>query len=138
MARWASGDQDIKRTTVNGQSDAYSFVDTDTFKVPDVAKGVLLAGYQLKVTMYRTPGSHLTPRLWQVGAMASDVPDRFAVTPSKGGIAWGRELAVPRYSQNIHSGQYPEYNGGGEAWCSPTSTLLVVVFLVWGLLVWVL
>jgi hypothetical protein len=130
MARWASGDQDIKRTTVNGQSDAYSFVDTDTFKVSDVSRGVLLASYRLKLTLFRAPGSRATPKVWQVGAMASNVPDRFTVTPSRGGIAWGRELAVPRYSQNIHSGQYPEYNGGGEAWCSPTSTEMVVDY--WG------
>ena len=130
MARWASGDQDIKRTTGNGQSDAYSFVDTDTNKKTDETKKKLLAGYQLKVTLFRTPGSHVTPKVWQIGAMASNVPDRFSVTPSKGGIAWGKELAVPRYSQNIHKGQYPEYNGGGEAWCSPTSTQMVVDY--WG------
>ena len=35
-----------------------------------------------------------------------------------------------RYSQNIHEGHYPEYDGGGEAWCSPTSTEMVVEY--WG------
>ena len=57
--------------------------------------------------------------------MASNVPDRFTVTPSAGHIAWGRELAVPAYSQEIHDGHYPEYDNGGEAWCSPTSTAMV-------------
>ena len=37
---------------------------------------------------------------------------------------------MPRYSQNVHSGHYPEYDGGGEAWCSPTSTEMVVEY--WG------
>lgn len=38
----------------------------------------------------------------------------------------GRELVVPRYSQEIHKGQYPEYDNGGEAWCSPTSSQMIV------------
>ena len=46
------------------------------------------------------------------------------------GGAEGIELKVPAYSQDIHAGQYPEYDGGGEAWCSPTSTSMVVAF--WG------
>jgi hypothetical protein len=84
----------------------------------------------LKVTLYRTPGSRLQPRLFELGAMTSNVPDRFTVAPSAGHIAWGKELAVPRYSQNVHEGEYPQYDGGGEAWCSPTSTEMVVEY--WG------
>jgi hypothetical protein len=37
---------------------------------------------------------------------------------------------VPPFSQEIHAGQYPEYDGGGEAWCSPTSTTMVLGY--WG------
>jgi Peptidase_C39 like family len=130
MGRWASGDQDIRRATVDDQSDGVSSIWTDTFSIDDASAGVLLQSYRLRVTLYRQPGSRATPRVYQVGAMASNVPDRFTVTPSAGHIAWGRELAVPRYSQNIHEGEYPEYDGGGEAWCSPTSTEMVVEY--WG------
>jgi Peptidase_C39 like family len=130
LGRWAKGDQDIKRTSVDDQSDQYSSIDVDTFAITDRSAGVLLAGYRLKVTLYRAPGSHARPRVYEVGAMASNVPDRFTVPPSAGHIAWGTELAVPRYSQNIHQGEYPEYDGGGEAWCSPTSTAMVVSY--WG------
>jgi hypothetical protein len=35
-------------------------------------------------------------------------------------------LDVPRYSQMIHRGEFPKYGGGGEAWCSPTSTAMVL------------
>jgi hypothetical protein len=35
---------------------------------------------------------------------------------------------VPQYSQEIHHGEYPQYDGGGEAWCSPTSTEMVVEY----------
>jgi hypothetical protein len=38
------------------------------------------------------------------------------------------ELAVPPYAQNIHSGEYPEFGGGGEVWCSPTSTAMVMSY----------
>lgn len=128
MGRWASGDDDIKRTSVDGQGDPYSSVWTDTFSIDDAEAGVLLSGYQYRLTLYRTPGTHRTPRVWMLGAMASNVPDRFEVAPSEGGIAWGTELDVPRRSQNIHSGNYPEYGGGGEVWCSPTSTTMVMEY----------
>ncbi|ADL43930.1 C39 family peptidase [Micromonospora aurantiaca (nom. illeg.)] len=130
MGRWASGDQDIKRSTLDGQGDPWSSIWTDTFSVDDADAGVLLRSYQLRLTLYRAPGQAAAPQVQMVGAMASNVPDRFTVTPSRGGIAWGTELAVPRYSQNIHIGEYPEYDGGGEAWCSPTSTEMVVEY--WG------
>jgi hypothetical protein len=130
MGRWASGDQDIRRSTLDGQGDPWSTIWTDTFSIDDAKAGVLLRSYQLRLTLYRAPGQTASPRVWMLGAMSSNVPDRFTVAPSKGGIAWGRELAVPRYSQNIHVGEYPEYDGGGEAWCSPTSTEMVVEY--WG------
>ncbi|WP_432988820.1 C39 family peptidase [Dactylosporangium sp. CA-233914] len=130
MGRWAAGDQDIKRSSVDGQGDAHSSILTDTFAIDDASKGVLLADYRLRLTLYRTPGTREFPRVSQLGAMVSSVPDRFTVAPSAGHIAWGKELDVPRYSQNIHIGQYPQYDGGGEAWCSPTSTEMVVEY--WG------
>jgi hypothetical protein len=130
MGRWAKGDQDIKRSTLDGQGDPYSTIWTDTFAIDDASAGVLLHAYQLRLTLYRAPGQGRSPRVWELGAMSSNVPDRFTVTPSKGHIAWGIELPVPRYSQNIHIGEYPEFDGGGEAWCSPTSTEMVVEY--WG------
>ncbi|MFC0007872.1 C39 family peptidase [Micromonospora siamensis] len=130
LGRWASGDTDIKRTSVDKQGDKTSSVWTDTLAVDDPAAGVLLRAYQLRLTLYRDPTRTVTPVVRSVGAMSSAVPDRFSVTPSAGGIAWGTELAVPRYSQEIHAGQYPEYDNGGEAWCSPTSTEMLVEY--WG------
>lgn len=35
------------------------------------------------------------------------------------------ELDVPPYAQNVHRGEYPEFGGGGEVWCSPTSSTMV-------------
>ncbi|MET9376787.1 peptidase C39 family protein [Streptomyces sp. NPDC002992] len=128
MGRWAAGDGDIKRTSVDDQSDGRSSIWTDTFSVDDATSGLRLASYQLRVTLYRTPGTDLTPTLWRIGAMASDIPDRFTVPASVPGLV--RELVVPRYSQNTHIGQYPEYDNGGEAWCSPTSSQMIIEY--WG------
>ncbi|MFC4021044.1 peptidase C39 family protein [Micromonospora sp. GCM10011542] len=130
MSRWASGDGDIKRTSVNKQGDKWSTIWTDTFSINDATAGVLLQAYQLRVTLYRDPAQTASPVLRMLGAMSSNVPDRFTVPASTGGIAWGTELAVPRHSQNIHAGHYPEYDGGGQAWCSPTSTTMVIEY--WG------
>ncbi|MEU4614133.1 peptidase C39 family protein [Streptomyces umbrinus] len=128
MGRWAAGDQDIRRTSVDDQSDGKSSVWTDTFSIDDAASGLRLVSYRLRLTLYRKPGTTATPTVWRLGAMGSDVPDRFTVPASTPALA--RELTVPRYSQEIHAGQYPEYDNGGEAWCSPTSSQMIIEY--WG------
>ncbi|WP_405782496.1 peptidase C39 family protein [Streptomyces sp. NBC_00859] len=128
MGRWASGDADIRRTSLDGQSDGKSSISTDTFAVDDAASGLRLVSYRLRLTLYRTPGTRLTPTVRRVGAMASDIPDRFTVPASVPRIS--RELTVPRFSQNLHAGQYPQYDNGGEAWCSPTSSSMIIKY--WG------
>ncbi|WP_326566487.1 peptidase C39 family protein [Amycolatopsis rhabdoformis] len=127
MGRWASGDTDIQRTSVDGQSDDNASVDVDTLATK---AGVTLRSYQLRVSLYREAGTRATPTISTLGAVASNVPDRFDVTPTKPGRARGIELKVPAYAQNIHKGQFPQYGGGGEAWCSPTSTEMVAEY--WG------
>lgn len=128
MGSWASGDGDIRRTSVDDQGDGRSSVWTDTLSVDDAASGLRLVAHRLRLTLHRAPGTRLTPTVWRVGAMASDVPDRFTVPASVPGLV--AELPVPRYSQNIHIGQYPEYDNGGEAWCSPTSSQMIIEY--WG------
>jgi hypothetical protein len=124
LGRWAYGEETILRTSVGGQGDANGFVSIDTF----FAKDHLLTSYQLRVTLYRTPTATATPRLRSVGAVASDAPNQKPSIPTPLGGAEGMSVAVPEYSQEIHAGQYPEYDGGGEAWCSPTSTAMVLGF----------
>lgn len=133
MGRWASGDGDIRRTSVDGQSDGRSTVWTDTLAVDGPAKagGLRIKDWQLRLTLYRTPGGGTAgPTVRLAGAMASDVPDRFTV-PATAPSRPARELKVPRYSQETHVGQYPEYDNGGEAWCSPTSSQMIIES--WGL-----
>ncbi|MFJ2956283.1 C39 family peptidase [Streptomyces sp. NBC_00669] len=132
MGRWTSGDsdEDIRRTSVDDQGDDTSSIYTDTFSIDDATAGKLLASYRLRVTLYRKPGSHDTPTVWRVGAFASNIPDRYTVPASVPSLKGAVELPVPRYSQDIHKGQYPQYDNGGEAWCSPTSSTMCIEY--WG------
>ncbi|WP_405495112.1 peptidase C39 family protein [Streptomyces sp. NBC_00096] len=136
MGRWASGDADIRRTSVDGQTDGKSTVWTDTLAVDAPASGLRIKDWRLRLTLYREPGAQRGPTVWLAGAMVSDVPDRFTVPASPvpastaTSAAAAHELKVPRYSQETHAGQYPEYDNGGEAWCSPTSSQMIIEF--WG------
>jgi hypothetical protein len=127
LGRWASGDDtaagDIHRTSVPSQGDTNGSVAVDTFVA---ATGRTLDSWQLKVTLYRLAGTTQTPAVRSVSAMASHLPDDKKVPASPLGGAEGLTLAVPTYSQETHVGQYPQWDGGGEAWCSATSTAMVL------------
>ncbi|MFJ3912142.1 C39 family peptidase [Streptomyces vinaceus] len=131
MGRWASGDGDVRRTSVDGQTDGSTTVWTDTLAVdaPARANGVRIAEWQLRLTLHRKPGATRGPTVWLAGAMVSDVPDRFTV-PASAPSGTAHELKVPRYSQEVHKGRYPQYDNGGEAWCSPTSSQMTIEY--WG------
>jgi hypothetical protein len=132
MGRWTSqmpseASGDIHRTSVGGQGDADGFISIDTFFA---AKRVALTDYQLRVTLYRKDGTNAAPTLRSVGAIASALPDDKTVPAGPLGGAEGMNLGVPQYSQEVHRGEFPEFDNGGEAWCSPTSTEMVVEY--WG------
>ena len=120
LARWTSGDTYLKRVTDSGQTDDLAKVNVDTWQAP-----AGLTSYQLRVTLARKAGTTLNPSVDAVGAVASLLPDTTGAT-SKPGVGRGITLAVPSYSQMVHEGDYPQWNGGGEAWCSPTSTSMVL------------
>ena len=126
MGIWASGDGDIYRTSVGHQGDADGYIAIDTF----FAKDHPMIGYQLKLDLYRLRGLSASPSVTRIGAVASDPVNTKPYSPSTTTMTQDQILAVPQYSQEIHSGQYPQYDGGGEAWCSPTSTSMVVGY--WG------
>jgi len=126
LALWAAGDTYVQRRTFSGQTDDLGSVAVDTWRAPTGA-----AAYQLRVVLSRRVppgGSSLgrSPSLDTVGAVASRLPDTTDVPTSRPGVARGILLNVPRYSQMVHDGEYPQYGGGGEAWCSPTSTSMVL------------
>jgi hypothetical protein len=125
LGRWAAGDRGIHRTSVPGQGDDLAYVTVDTLVA---AKGRSLSTWQLRVTLYRPVGSTVTPRVSLVGAMASALPDDKKVPVSPVNGAAGITLDVPTYSQEIHVGEYPQWDNGGEAWCSPTATAMVLAY----------
>ncbi|MEV0283382.1 MULTISPECIES: peptidase C39 family protein [unclassified Kribbella] len=127
LGRWSSGDDtaagDIHRTSVPSQGDTNGSVAVDTFVA---AKDRSLDRWQLKVSLYRLAGTTQTPSVRSVGAVASRLPDAKKVAVSPLGGAEGIVLDVPTYSQETHIGHYPQWDGGGEAWCSATSTAMVL------------
>jgi hypothetical protein len=118
---WASGDGTIHRTSRSAQGDADGFVAIDTFIRSKKADP--LSAYQLRVTLYRVAGTFGSPTVRFIGAMTSAASD-YAIPSAPAGVV--RELAVPQLSQEVHRGHFPEYDNGGEAWCSPTSTAMVL------------
>ncbi|MFD8937570.1 C39 family peptidase [Streptomyces sp. NPDC059578] len=129
MGDWAAGDRDVTRTSKNGQGDGRTAVRTDTLAVTD--PGTRLVACRARLTLYRTPGSRPGPLVRRLGLTVSDLPDRFTVPPAPPALPGvHRELRVPRYAQTVHAGRYPEYDNGGEAWCSPASSQMVLEY--WG------
>jgi peptidase C39-like protein len=123
MITWASGDGDIHRTSTPGQQDGDGDVNIDSFIR---AKGAApLDAYRLRVTLYQRPGMAAGPSVRLLAAMTS-APFKYEIPSLFDGAAM--QLQVPPFSQETHAGEFPEYDGGGEAWCSPTSTSMVVAF----------
>jgi hypothetical protein len=121
LGTWASRDDLVRRTSSGAQRDAIAWVNTDTLTA---SSGVALNGYQLRVLPLRRPGTTPTPTVRSVHAVASRPATARQATSAR--LYGGKTLAVPRYSQMTHRGQYPQYGGGGEAWCSPTSLSMIL------------
>lgn len=123
LAIWASSDDTVHRTTTKRQDDADGRVNADTFE--KASSAAELTSYELRVTLHRTAGTSVTPAVTLLTAITSRRGDH-ALPGAFSGVA--RDLDVPMLSQETHSGHYAAYDGGGEAWCSPTSTAMVLGF----------
>lgn len=130
MGRWCAADPAwggaIQRTSVAGQSSAYGAVATDTLTT---TRGY--PAYQLQVTLLRKAGTAATPTVRLVGANVSGwAPGALAALPTSTFGGTVRTLGVPTYSQEVHAGHYPGWGGGGESWCSATTTAMILDY--WG------
>ncbi len=123
---WASDiSPTIKRHCVKGSSDAEGYVDTDTFLMKG---GRTTAAYQLRLTLFATSAT-ATPTVQMVAAVASKDNKSYPRTIPDATV-WGRDLAVPARSQELPEYKGQGYGGGGQVWCSPTSTSMVMAY--WG------
>ena len=124
VARWADSTSRVKRSSYPAQADDIARLSTDTV----IANaGQSFDRYQVRVILHRPKGSRSTPTLHAVNAVAATFTSRSAPTSATTMTA-ATELAVPQSSQMIHRGEFPQWGGGGEAWCSPTSTSMVMRF----------
>lgn len=118
---WATGHGDIRRASSRGQSDPDGSVEVDTFvRAADAAP---LDRHRLRVTLCRRRGATASPTMRGAASMVSAAAEPHTESEPSG-IA--RDLDVPRLSQETHAGHFPEYNNGGEAWCSPASLAMVL------------
>jgi hypothetical protein len=117
LARWSTDAG--TSTSVPDQVDGYGFADEDTVIATSAADR-----WQLRVTSI---GAAVASR---IAAMVSAVTRGEPVPSGESGPGLGLELAVPPYSQRVHGAAYPQWDGGGGSWCSPTSTSMVLAF--WG------
>lgn len=120
LGNYSTRDAAFRRTSAGVQSDSVANVATDTVRA---ATGVRLQRYQLRVLVLRLAGTKAVPAVRSVQAVASSSG---ALQPTSRPLHGARSLAVPRYSQMIHRGEYPQYGGGGQAWCSPTSLSMIL------------
>lgn len=123
MAGWAAGDRRFHRTSPGSQADDLAQVNVDTLRT---RYSMGFTAWQMRVTLHRKAGTRARPTVDTVGAMTSLLPDTDQVPTSRPGVARGLRVELPGFSQMIHEGHYPEYDAGGEAWCSPTSVSMVL------------
>jgi hypothetical protein len=123
---WAADDTAVQRSSVKDQRDAVARIDTDTL----VAVGQPFASATLRVTLERVSADDPSPSLTLVAAQVSAFAYSSGLPTSRPMTGEPVELAVPPLSQEVHARHYPQWGGGGEAWCSPTSTEMVIEY--WG------
>lgn len=127
VAHWRHALAGSKRTTYGTQADALAQVDTDIVRT---RAGKTFTRWQIQVSTWRKTTKVSAPIIRSVAGVSSTYVSKTART-SKTSMGSTIDLKVPAYSQMIHSGHFPQYGGGGQAWCSPTSTSMVLRY--WGL-----
>ncbi len=124
MGKWAFTDDAIERTSVPDQNDAFGYISVDTYFTHS---GDHAAAYRVREQLYGSAQARPTVREVAAVAFAPETPKYH---PSQTTMQHTVDLEVPQYSQETHHGEYARFGGGGEAWCSPTSTEMIVEY--WG------
>lgn len=126
LGRWAMDGDTITSASVPAQGDDIASVVVDVLAA---SRRHRLVSWQLTVGLHRRQGMAVTPVVDLVAAMVSALPDErpewAELVPQLGS---GVVLDVPTFSQELHAGRYPHLSGGGESWCSPTATAMVLAY----------
>lgn len=113
---WASDYSTIARHSVRLQGDSDGFVAVDTFV--SSSKRVPTNTFQIKLRLFSADGSAVATVRNASVAYSTALPKSGTVSAGNPTL-WGTLLNVPECSQMV----YPD---GGEVWCSPTSTSMVL------------
>ena len=116
MGVWASDGGSVQRHSVDGQVGDKIRVDVDTLKLSTRRTGA--SALQLRLKLFSADGSAV-PAVRSAGVTISTVPSMPGELRPGNAALWNRALDVPECSQMV----YPD---GGEVWCSPTSTSMVL------------
>ncbi|NTX35042.1 MULTISPECIES: C39 family peptidase [unclassified Myxococcus] len=115
---WASEGATVRRHSVDSQADTVARVSIDTLLV--TAKKSAASAWQVKTRLFSADGV-ATPTLHASALTFSTSPEARPTVPAGNPARWNQVLDVPRCSQMV----YPD---GGEVWCSPTSTAMVLKY----------
>jgi hypothetical protein len=116
---WASDAATVARHSVNAQGDEDGSVSTDTFVSSN--KKETTNKFQLKLRLFSVDGTAI-PNVQNASmAYSTSAPKIASVSPGTPAL-WNTWIDVPKCSQMV----YPD---GGEVWCSPTSTSMVLGYL---------
>ena len=116
---WASDDSTIRRHSVQSQGDSDGFVAVDTFI--SSAKKATTNTFQLKFRLF-SADTISTPSVRNASIAYSTSAPKSASVSAGNPALWDTLINVPECSQMV----YPD---GGEVWCSPTSTSMVLAYL---------
>ncbi len=122
VARWAFNSDTLRRASSTSQTDDLAKLSVDTIVANS---GKAFDGFQVKVELHRTSTKVKAPILGAVNVTAANFSTR---NPSTSETTMTRtvDLDVPRSSQMVHRKHHTKYDGGGAAWCSPTSANMVM------------
>ena len=118
---WASGTQTVERHSVRSQGDTDGYVAVDTFVSTN--KKEVTSKLQLRLLLFSAVAG-AAPSVQNASLAFSTTAPKSATVSAGNPQLWGKDpLNVPLCSQMV----YPD---GGEVWCSPTSTSMVLGY--WG------
>ncbi|RKT77859.1 peptidase C39-like protein [Terracoccus luteus] len=130
FARWTDAGVDpdhgggaMVRTTVKDQPVEGGRMAHDAF-VADPASP--FSAWQVRLTALSERDHGPWPTVSLVAACVSAVTVGADEPTSRPGVARGVEIAVPPHSQRLHVDTFAHWDEGGQSWCSPTSTTMLL------------